>query len=84
MHKYNIVFTELYKNINTLYKKIDMYVNNNFDAECYYVGTTVRELCGARDNCYPQFFERSDILQMIDMLCANSLRSLYCNIVLLC
>ena len=61
-----------------------MYVNNNFDAECYYVGATVRELCEARDNCYPQFFERSDILQIIDMLCTNSLRSLYCNIVLLC
>ena len=84
MHKYNMVFTKLYKYINTLYKKIDMYVNNNFDAECYYVGTTVRELCEARDNCYPQFFERSDILLIIDMLCTNSLRSLYCNIVLLC
>ena len=27
-----------------------MYVKNNFDIECYYVGTTVRELCEARDN----------------------------------
>ena len=71
MHKYNIFFTEWFENINTLYKKIDLYVKNNFDAECYYVGTTVRELCEARDNGCPQFLERSDILRMIDILCTN-------------
>ena len=71
MHKYNIVFTEWFENINTLYKKIDIYVKNNFDAECYYVRTTVRELCEARDNGCPQFLDRSDILQTIDMLCTN-------------
>ena len=71
MHKYNIACTDWFENINTLYKMIDMYVKTNFDAEGYYVGTTVRELCEARDNCCPQFFERSDILRMIDMLCTN-------------
>ena len=43
---------------------IERYVKNNFDAECYYVGTTIRELCEARDNCCPQFLDRSDILHV--------------------
>ena len=53
MHKYNIVFTDWFEYINTLYKKINIYVKNNFDAECYYVRTTVRELCEARDSGCP-------------------------------
>ena len=69
MHKYDIVFIEWFENINTLYNKVDIYVKNNFDAECYYVGSMVKELCEARDNGCPQFLDRSDILQMIDMLC---------------
>ena len=73
MHKYNIVYTEWFKNSNTLYKKIEIhvYVKNNFNAECYYVGTTIRELCEARDNGCQQFLDRSDTLQMIDMLDTN-------------
>ena len=62
MYNYNIVFTEWSENINTLYKMMDIYVKNNFDAECYYVGTTVRELCEARDYGCPQFLVRSDII----------------------
>ena len=68
---YNIVFTEWFENMNTLYKKIDMCVKNNFDVECYYVGTTVRELCEERDNGCPQFLDRSEILRMTNMLCTN-------------
>ena len=69
MHKYNIVFTDWFENINTLYNKIDIYVKHNFDAESFYVGTTIRELCEARDNCCPQFFERGELLRMIDVSC---------------
>ena len=47
MHKYNIVFTDWFENINILHNKIDMYVKHNFDAESFYVGTTIRELCEA-------------------------------------
>ena len=45
MHNYNIVFTECFDNINTLYKKINIYVKNKFDAECYYVGTITLKNC---------------------------------------
>ena len=38
---------------------------HNFDAECYYVRTTVIKFCEARDSFSPQFFEHSDILRMI-------------------
>ena len=50
-----------------------MYVKHNFDAESFYVGTTIRELCEARDNCYPQFFEfdRGELLQIMDVLCTK-------------
>ena len=71
MHKYNIVFTDWFENIDILYNKIDMYVKHNFDAESFYVGTTIRELCEARDNCCPQFFDRSELLQILDELCTK-------------
>ena len=43
-----------------------MYAKHNFDTESYYVGTTMRELYEVRDNCCPQFLERSELLRMID------------------
>ena len=47
MHKYNIVFTDWFKNINILYNKKDIYAKHNFDAESFSVGNTIRELCEA-------------------------------------
>ena len=54
---------------NALYNNIDIYVKHNFNAESFYVGTTIRELCEARDNFCPQFFERGE--RMIDVLSPN-------------
>ena len=71
MHKYNIVSTDWFENINILYNKIDIYVKHNFDAESFYVGNTTSELCEARDNCCSQFFERGELLRMIDVLCTK-------------
>ena len=51
MHNCNIVFTHWFENINILCNKINMYVKHNFDAESFYVGTMIRELCESRDNC---------------------------------
>ena len=45
-----------------------MYVKHNFDAESFYVGTTIRELCEARDNCCPRFIDRGELLQIMDEL----------------
>ena len=50
---------------------ITRYVKHNFDAESFYVGNTIRELCEARDNCCSQFFERGELLRMIDVLCTK-------------
>ena len=69
MYKYNIDFTDWFDNINILFNKIDMYVKHNFDSESFYVGNAIRELCEARDNCCSQFFERDELLQMMDVLC---------------
>ena len=71
MHKYIIVFTDWFENINILYNKIDIYVKHNFDTESFNVGNTIRELCEARDNCCLQFFERGEFLRMIDVLCTK-------------
>ena len=71
MHKYNIVYTDLFENINILYNKIDIYVKHNLDAESFYVGNTIRELCEARDKCCPQFFHRGELLQIMDVLCTK-------------
>ena len=43
MHKYNIVFSDWFENINIPYNKIDIYVKHNFDAESFYIGNTIRE-----------------------------------------
>ena len=48
-----------------------MSAKHNVDAESFYVGTTIRELCESRDNCCSQFFERGELLRMIDMLCTK-------------
>ena len=57
------------------------YVKHNFDAESFYVGNTIRKLCEARDNCCLQFFERGELLRVIDVLCTKlfGLIILYCN-----
>ena len=68
MYKYNIDFTDWFDNINILFNKIDMYVKHDFDSESFYVGNTIREVCEARDNCCSQFFERDELLQMMDVL----------------
>ena len=62
MQKYNTVFIDMFENINILYKKIDMYAKHNFGENFFYVGTTIKQLCEARDNCCPQLFEQSELL----------------------
>ena len=58
-----LFFTDWFANISILYNKIDIYVKHNFNAESCYVGSTIRELCEARDNyCCSQFFERGELL----------------------
>ena len=49
-----------------------MYVKHNFEAESFYVGTTIRELCEARDNCCPHFFDRGEYkVQIMDVICTK-------------
>ena len=63
-----------------------MYVKHNFDAELFYLGTTIRELCEARDNYCPQFFERGELLKIMDVLCTKRfylIVLLYCIVMLI-
>ena len=48
-----------------------MHFKHNFDAESFYVGNTIRELCEARDNCCTQFFDRGELLQILEELCTK-------------
>ena len=48
-----------------------MYVKRNFDEESFYVGTTIKKLCAARDNCCPQFFDQGELFQIMDELCTK-------------
>ena len=66
-----LFFTDWFENINILHNMIDIYVKHNFDAESFCIGNTIRELCLTRDNCCPQFFERGELLRMIDVLCTK-------------
>ena len=40
IHKYDIVSTDWFENVNILYKILDMYAKHNSEAESYYVGTS--------------------------------------------
>ena len=51
--------------------------NNNdnetdlFRIEHKCTGSVIRELCETRDSCNTQFFERKELLYLIEMLCTN-------------
>ena len=48
--KYNLTLDDWNQNINNIYKKIDMYVNNHADRVAERVAIAVRELCDMRDS----------------------------------
>ena len=41
----------------------------NIEHKC--TGSVIRELCETRDSCNTQFFERKELLYLIEMLCTN-------------
>ena len=74
MYKYNLTLDDWNQNINNIYKKVDMYVNNHADhadraVEC--VAIAIRELCDMRDSDDTQVFSDSELKFMIDMLCTK-------------
>ena len=70
MYKYKLTLDNWHQNINNIYKKVDMYVNNHADRAVECVAVAVRELCDMRDT---QVFNGSKLKFMIDMLCTKSL-----------
>ena len=71
MYKYNLTLDDWNQNINNIYKKVDIYVNNNADRAVECVAIAVRELCGMRDSDDIQVFSGSELKFMIDMLCTK-------------
>ena len=71
MHKYGIVNSDWSQNINILYSKIESYSNRLLNIEHKCTGSVIRELCETRDSCNTQFFERKELLYLIEMLCTN-------------
>ena len=71
MYKYNITNDDWNQNINNIYKKVDLYVNNHDDraVECFAIA--IRELCDMRDLDDTQVFSDSELKFMIDMLCTK-------------
>ena len=50
MYKYNLTLDDWNQNINNIYKKVDMYVNNHADRTVECVAIAIRELCDMRDS----------------------------------
>ena len=50
MYKYNLTLDDWNQNINNIYKKVDMYVNNHADRAVECVAIAIRELCDMRDS----------------------------------
>ena len=71
MHKYGIVNSDWSQNINILYSKVELYSNRLLNIEHKCTGSVIRELCEMQDNCNTQFFERKELLYLIEMLCTN-------------
>ena len=66
MYTYNLTLYDWNQNINNIYKKIDMYINNQADRAVECVAIAIRELCDSDDT---QVFSGSELKFMIDMLC---------------
>ena len=71
MYKYNLTLDDWNQNINNIYKKVDMYVNNHADRAVECVAIAIRELCDMRDSDDTQVFSDSELKFMIDMLCTK-------------
>ena len=71
MHKYDIVNSDWSQNIDTLYSKVEVYINRlmNINHKC--IGSVIRELCEMRDSCNTHFLESNELLHLIEMLCIN-------------
>ena len=48
MYTYNLTFHDCDQNINIIYRKVDVYVNNHFDLAIKCVAIAVGELCVAQ------------------------------------
>ena len=59
------------QNINNIYKKVNMYVNNHAGRAVKCVTIAVREKCDKRDLNDTQVFSYSKLKFMIDMLCTK-------------
>ena len=71
MYKYNITLSDYYSSISLLYNKIDLYVNQHYNCDDECTAKAIRELCESRDMCDTQFFDRSELNNMIEMLCTR-------------
>ena len=70
MYKYNLTLDDWNQNINNIYKKVDMHVNNHADRAVECVAIAIRELCDMRDSDDTRVFSGCELKFMIDMLCA--------------
>ena len=69
MYKYNLTLDDWNQNINNIYKKVDMYVNNHVDRAVECVAIAIRELCDMRDSDDTRVFSGCELKFLIDMLC---------------
>ena len=66
--KYNLTLDDWNQNINNIFKKVDMYVNNHADRAVECVAIAIRELCDMRDSEDTRVFSGSELKSMIDIL----------------
>ena len=71
MYKYNLILDDWNQNINNIYKKVDMYVDNDADRAVECVAITVRASDDMRDSDDTQVFSGSELKFMIDILCTK-------------
>ena len=68
IYKYDLLYDDLFRNLNKIYVKVDGYVHSitNYDDVC--LANAIRALCEVRDSGFTQFVDDNQISAMIDML----------------
>ena len=71
MHKYDIANSDWSQNINIMCSKVELHIDRSLNINHKCTESVIIELCETLDSCNTHFFERNELLHLIEMLCIN-------------
>ena len=64
-------FDEWFNDLSNIFNRIDNQIKDTTQLDDICLASGIRELCEARDSGFVQFVDRTQICNMIDMLCTR-------------